>query len=286
MKTPFYTKMHFLFISIIFCSHAFSQTRVLAGLVKAERDFSALSESTNTRDAFLANLDDSSLVFSKGQVQKGKEVWTAKKPNKALLTWQPDFVDVSGGADFGYTTGPWQFKKDRADAAPMAYGEYNTVWIKNNMGIWKVFADMGVSHSMPSPAAALRSSSSRAVESTGNNSETEVNAIEQKLIKAINGKGNTAKLLPFLSDESRVIREGVLPLINKDSIRAFLNAIPPQSLTYSMVGLKLASAKDMALAYGTVKLSTTAPEPLLANYMRVWKKEKDGWKLVLDVLSL
>ena len=285
MKTQTFTKAFILFISVGFCSYASAQSRVLAGLAKAEKDFSALSESSNTRDAFLANLDDSSLVFSKGEVMKGKEVWIAKKINKTLLTWQPDFVDVSGGGDFGYTTGPWQFKKDRADAAPVAYGEYNTVWVKNNMGVWKVFVDMGVSHSMPSAPAALRSSSTRAVEVTGNTSAQEVNALEQKLIKAADGKGNANKLIPFLSEESRVIREGVLPLTNRDSIRAFLKALPPQSLYYTMVGLKMAPAQDMAVAYGNVKIDTGASDPTPANYMRVWKKEKDGWKVVLDVLS-
>ena len=286
MKTQILAKACIFFICVILYNPASSQSRVLAGLVKAEKDFSALSESSNTRDAFLANMDDSSLVFSKGQVLKGKDVWTAGKANKTLLTWQPVFLDVSGGGDFGYTTGPWQFKKDRADAQPAAYGEYNTVWLKNNMGIWKVFADMGISHSAPSAPGPVRSASARAVEVTGNGSAAEVNGLEQKLIKSVNGKGNANKLLPFLSAESRICREDALPYTNSDSIRTYLQSIPAQNLTYTMVGLKLASAQDMAVAYGNVKINTGAAEPTPANYMRIWKKEKDGWKVVLDVLSL
>ena len=285
MMVKTFTKNSCLSVLItVICFHtATAQTRALIGLVKAENDFAALAASANTRDAFLANVNDSSLVFSKGQILKGKQVWTDRKVNATLLSWQPAFADISGGGDFGYTSGPWQFKKVRADEKPVAYGEYNTVWIKDDAGDWKVFTDMGVSHDAPSPAAVLKFSATRPVRLTGATADAEINALENKLVNSVNGGGNAKNILPFLSAETRLCREEHLPITDKDEIAKYFTQA--QNLSYQFTGYKMANAKDMAVTYGSVTINDVPAKPVSANYMRVWKKEKDGWKVVLDVIS-
>src|SRR6266853_1859465 len=77
----------------------------LDALIETERAFARLSVAKGTRDAFLANLSDESVLFRPEPVP-GKSWMEKSAPATAQLDWQPEFADISRAADLGYTTGP------------------------------------------------------------------------------------------------------------------------------------------------------------------------------------
>ena len=52
------------------------------------------------------------------------------------------------------------------------------------------------------------------------------------------------------------------------------------NLSYKNAGTAMASSGDLAYAYGYIELSGKT-----GNYLRVWKKEMDGWRIVLDAAT-
>ena len=50
--------------------------------------------------------------------------------------------------------------------------------------------------------------------------------------------------------------------------------------SYRNAGTGIASAGDLAYAYGTLEAGGKT-----GNYLRVWKKETDTWKIVLDAAT-
>jgi len=102
-----------LFITtLIFSALAFGADLkdALDSLVQAERGFARLSVEKGMRDAFLANLNDQSILF-RPQAVPGKAWMEKSPPIAAQLSWEPAFADIAKSGDLGYTTGPWQVRR-------------------------------------------------------------------------------------------------------------------------------------------------------------------------------
>src|SRR5947208_1274253 len=75
----------------------------------AARAFAATSVEQGMKPAFLTYLGHDGLVFRRGIVN-GRKVWEARKNATGTLNWAPEFAEVAGNADLGWTTGPWEYK--------------------------------------------------------------------------------------------------------------------------------------------------------------------------------
>ena len=101
----------------------------LMQVVNSEKSFAAYAGSTGISEAFLKYFDDSAIVFERGQILNGKEVWRQRKLNSMELKWYPEFAEVAASGDFGYTTGPSEFRVRKGSEKPdhkgisAAYGE-------------------------------------------------------------------------------------------------------------------------------------------------------------------
>lgn len=74
-------------------------------------------------------------VIGKGELIK---YWAGKNDFKTL-TWEPFKAEASASGDLGYTLGKWKMQgKDTA-----FYGNYYTIWKKQNDGSWKFVVDGG-----------------------------------------------------------------------------------------------------------------------------------------------
>src|SRR5262245_34819494 len=62
-------------------------------LVETERAFARLSVTKGTREAFLANLNDDSVLF-RPQAVPGKSWMEKNPPAPSQLSWEPAFADV------------------------------------------------------------------------------------------------------------------------------------------------------------------------------------------------
>ena len=56
---------------------------------------------------------------------------------------------LSTAGDLGYSTGPYEFRKDAADAVPASFGNYITIWKRQPDGTLKVLIDLGTANPRP-----------------------------------------------------------------------------------------------------------------------------------------
>jgi len=74
------------------------------GLVEAEKSFARTSVARGTKEAFLAVLNDESVIFRPRAVPGRK--WFQDNPASPLqLSWEPEIGDIASAGDLGYTTG-------------------------------------------------------------------------------------------------------------------------------------------------------------------------------------
>jgi ketosteroid isomerase-like protein len=261
----------------------------LQSLVDAERAFALYAKEKNTRDAFLLFLADDAVTSAPGQGPGiGKKQLENQKPNETYLKWWPVYSDIASSGDFGFNTGPWEFRPNRTDEKAVAFGEFVSIWKKNARGEWKVAIDIGISHGEPKQHTALKTSSMR-LRSGANNpaGKTEIFEIEKKFLSDFEQNGNRS-YDKLLSGEARFYRAGNLPYTSPDEIKTLLST-PDNKAVYTFMDGDVASSGDLAYVYGKVSseiIKDGAPQVRQASYMRFWKKE-DGrsWKIVLDLIS-
>ena len=96
-------------------------------LIAAEHAFAHDAATHSVREAFLAWLSPTAVVFQPRPVN-GRKAYAAAKPNRARLAWEPVVAVMSGAGDLGWTTGPWEWRSDSTHAEPQATGEFVTLW--------------------------------------------------------------------------------------------------------------------------------------------------------------
>jgi ketosteroid isomerase-like protein len=126
---------------------ALAAGRPIERLIEAERAFSALSVAQGMRPAFLAYLADDGVIFRPGPIN-GAQSWHARKDVPGVLEWAPEFVELSGAGDLGFSTGPWVYRAS-AGAKEADQGHFISVWRRSAQGAWKVVLDCGTSHGPP-----------------------------------------------------------------------------------------------------------------------------------------
>jgi len=249
----------------------------LMQMVNSEKSFAAHARSVGITEAFLKYFDDSAKVFEQGQILNGKEVWSQRKMDSMELKWYPEFAEVAASGDFGYTTGPTEFRLKKGAEKADHKGYFNSIWRKNNNGEWKVVLDMGT----PSPQSEFNENYVEYVDKetmlkTKNATKKEkvaddIQDVEEKFIaNYAGGKG----YMKYGSPAARYYRPG-----NKVAKGTYPYS-DTVKLSYKNAGTAMASSGDLAYAYGYVQVSGKT-----GNYLRVWKKEADTWRIVLDVAT-
>jgi ketosteroid isomerase-like protein len=264
----------------------------LKTLVETERSFSRTSEEKGTRESFAAFIADDGILFRPTAVF-GKSWMVAHPlppaPARSLLTWQPIFAAVSRAGDLGYTTGPWQFKKDIKDAKPVAFGNFMTVWKKQADGSWKFALDLGVSNPEPkTPATMWQPPESN--QSSGHfkrvNRESERAAlmnVDREFSQASAQQGARPAFLLVAASDVRLFRNDKFPFVGKMAAAdSLMTATSEWTWRPSFADVSISG--DLGYSYGIYELRDqggTVSER--GNYARVWKKVNDAWKLVIDV---
>jgi len=264
----------------------------LATLVETEKEFSKTSVVKGTREAFLAYLGEDSIIFRPGPVAGRK--WMEEHPARpGILTWEPVFADMAKSDDLGYTTGPWEFRKQSLMEQPVAYGHYITLWRKPRFGSWKVVLDVGIQHPAPlSKDWALtwpeeQFSGGKTLRKTDVRSEEAyLLKLDQEFSKQIAKKGIERSYSEFLAEDPRLYRMEMFPMIGKSAVTNFLKEekgvwqfLPDKAI--------VSGGCDLGYTYGSYKMVNTpggSQEP--GYYVRIWQKDKKGqWKLAVDVLN-
>jgi ketosteroid isomerase-like protein len=264
----------------------------LRGIVGAEQAFARTAGETGIKEAFLAFLAEDSVLF-RPQPVPGRKFLLDRPPSPGKLTWRPIFADVSSAGDLGYTTGPYEYRKDAADAAPASYGNYFTIWKKQPDGMWKVLIDYGTSN--PQPTKNLPDfDAGRAKPSTASNTPVNPEQIAATLteldrqlssISAIQGEG---ALREHIANDARFLRPGRQPAVGASEVRSLLVA-GPGAWTWEPIKSGASRSGDLGYTYGRFELQTDEPGDMSIQkgyYLRVYKHQpKTGWRIVVDVLD-
>ncbi|MEO6970887.1 MAG: DUF4440 domain-containing protein [Chthoniobacterales bacterium] len=247
-------------------------------LAAAETAFAHESETSGTRTAFLHALSRDGILF-RPDPENGLKSWETKKGSGGLLQWQPVLAVVAGSGDFGYTTGPWTYKKSAQDKAE-AFGHFVSIWRKEE-GKWKVLFDLGTDHPAPPETPALQMFDNHAP------NEPAAAALAALLQQdRVYAAAPASQFSAVAADAVRLHWPDKLPVIGKEAVAAMLQAAP-RTITFDEPKGDVAASGDLGFAWGKYsakeKTGTAAPE--IGYYLRIWRKNEAGkWQLALDLL--
>jgi len=261
--------LFYLFIAI----RSFSQ-KSIDGLIQAERSFAAYSVAHSTKEAFLHYLDSNGIVFDQAKAVNGIQLWNAREIRPGILNWWAEYAEISSSNDFGYTTGPWTFQPTINDTV-VARGQYTTVWHINKNGEWKFLIDLGVGNT---PAHSLKdvtqfTADKRAI----SKKDTSLIAAEKDFLELFN-RNPAEAYKKYLSKQSLLNRMAHTPAITSEDQRAVISSTL-SSIQFTIDGWNMSPGMDIAYIYGRTILNGKSE-----NYQRIWRHEKDGWKIALEVL--
>ena len=253
-------------------------------LIEIEGKFYQTGQEKGTRAAFLEYLADDGIMF---QPEPGiaKKAWEQRKESGVSLIWRPIFAAMARSCDFGYTTGPAEWKKSKAEEKPFGHGQFVSVWKKQADGSWKLALDVGTENPPPAtePGAPLVS-----VPQNGSASISDLETARRTLRGAQKTMGEVAKsdytaaVMSGATDDIRLFREGVFPAVGKDAAALMLSANKGKMLLRP-IGGDLSSSGDIGYTYGKYSL-TRGESTENGHYLHIWRTDATGsWKLALDL---
>lgn len=112
-------------------------------IIQADKAMSEQAAKDGFNNSILAYADSNIVKLEDGRFPiTGKTAFAAsfnKDNDVKTISWNPVNAEVAGSGELGYTWGNWKFiAKDT-----VFYGNYFTVWKKQQDGNWKVVLDGG-----------------------------------------------------------------------------------------------------------------------------------------------
>jgi ketosteroid isomerase-like protein len=262
-------------VTVLIISLHLNAQKNIDGLITAEKNFAAYSVAHGTKDAFLKFLDSNGVVFDQGKAVNGIEVWNKREKRPQVLNWSPLFAEIASSNDFGYTTGPWELMPNANNDSAVARGQYTTVWHIGTNGEWKFLVDLGVGNTRKILSTSLNKIRVKKV--SGSATRHEILKVEQNFLDAYK-TDKTIAYDAYLSRQCILNRNGLNPATSKKTQAAII-ANTPTDIQFTITGSGIAASGDMAYVYGNTIINNK-PE----NYLHIWRKEKVGWKIALEVL--
>ena len=256
----------------------------LEKVVQAEQGFARTASEKGTKAAFLANMTDDALVFGPEKTN-AKVNWTARPdgtPGVPLLSWAPNYADVSANGAMGYTTGNWEFRPKGKDDQPSGYGEFITVWLRQPDNTYKWVIDIGVAHDKPAKYSTEWVTS--AVKSKdGNAGRSSAADVATNFLNTATHQNAKKAYEEFAAPDIRLYREGQLPVLGKKAAIAQV-ASEKGSLDLNSRTSFYGSA-DLAYSLSTYTRMLNGKEIEKGNYMQIWKLVGGKWQIVLDIFK-
>jgi len=253
----------------------------LQAVAETEKAFARFAAEKDTKSAFLEFAAPDGILFQPNSIN-AIAYWNSRPQSKGLLSWQPSFADISSNGVLGWTTGPWEYRPKGKDDAPVAWGEFSTVWQKQPDGKFKFVVDIGISHEKaPVDGAVWKAPANTGTElnergiSAG---DTAVGFFE------LANKNNLSKAYKtFAASDIRVLREGKMPILGKENFLAMLKK-DKISVAFAKRSVFFGAA-DLAYTTNTYALMRADKTIEKGNFMQIWKLRDGKWQIVLDVFN-
>ena len=249
-----------------------------APVVAAERAFAADGLELGVQASFFKHSAPDGIVFGPEPIL-AKAAFGEPRPKGKPLVWWPLWAGIARSGDLGFTTGPYTF-----DGAPGGF--YFTVWGKQPDGSWKWLYDGGPPSDQTGAApkdspVAFAALSTRQAGSPAK-AMTEV-AEAEKVLHAAAKTDVEAAFLAVVADDGRIVGSKAKPPAGRAEIEAELGTRAP-SITFSPLGGSASNAGDFAWTYGAAAWTSADGQAQRAHYVRIWRDDKAGWRLLFDVL--
>jgi hypothetical protein len=247
-------------------------------VVAAERAFAADGLELGVQASFFKHSAPDGIVFGPEPIL-AKAAFGEPRPKGKPLVWWPLWAGIARSGDLGFTTGPYTF-----DGQPRGY--YFTVWGKQPDGSWKWLYDGGPPSDMTgaapqdSPTAYARLSTRRA--GSPAKAMAEVAAAERALHEAAKTDVKAA-YLAAVADDGRIVGSRAKPPANRAEIETELGT-RAATIAFSPLGGSASDAGDLAWTYGAAAWTAQDGSAQRAHYVRVWRDDKAGWRLLYDML--
>ena len=266
----------------------------LKSLVRAELAFSRLSEAQGIRAAFVANLAEEAIVFRPRPVL-GLKLYRDRASVPGYLNWGPAYAFVAASGELGYTTGPYEMRKEKAADPVAGRGHFVSVWRRLEGGAWKVVFDGGISYDAPftaepviDPGRIAEGAGAAAAPAGGAGKAEQEIAAAEKALAAAAAAGGAKALAEAMAAEVRLYFDGGHPLKGRAAADEAL-AKKPGRLSWDVQAVHASAAGDLGYVYGVAELAPAAGAAGPAetsSFLHVWKKGTSGrWEIALCLFS-
>ena len=138
----------FLFILLIVsaCKPSMDQDAIKNEIRETEKAFEKMVSELGPAEAFYFFADENplikrgndSLIFGKEAI---RHYYSTGFPEKSVAYWTPDFIDVSGDGNMGWSYGKYTWFVWENDQKSTFSGIYQTIWKRQPDGSWKYVWD-------------------------------------------------------------------------------------------------------------------------------------------------
>ena len=263
----------------------------VAGLAGAETALVAAAAQRGMRDALDSRMSPLAILFQPYPTQGPAWIKEHTVPD---ARWAPEFAEVSGVGDLGYTVGSWH--TTGADSLPLLAGSYLSFWRYHERTDWKVMLHItgGTPVQLPpAPAAGnqlqfvaglLPIMASHDTVSARRNA---LGGADEALTTSAAKNGWRDAFAAVTATDVRCYRPGEPPAVGQAAVLERL-ANGAGAVEWDLVGSWLAQSVDLGYTYGKCRRGTgTAAEPKTEwAYVHVWRMDRKGSrKLALEFLA-
>lgn len=240
-----------------------------APVVAAERAFAADGRIIPWPEAFKRHAAADGIMFAPGPVNAQARLAAMETRPRPTLQWWPLYAGMAASGDLGFTTGP-----STIDGKPL--GQYFTVWAKQADGRWAWVLDAGPNVDPPLMAPPSSEPGRLAPGVPSKNAWRAVQAAEAVLAGAAAADAPAAYRSALAADSRLAGISGKLAA--GPTIAAELRA-RAMTIDFKPLGGGAAKAGDLAWTYGAA--AWTGGQ---GHYVRVWRHDRAGWRIVWDQL--
>ena len=253
----------------------------LQRIVDTEHAFAVYAAEHDTKSAFLQYLTADAVLFQPDKVN-GREYWNGRAGSKGLLSWAPNYADVSTNGAIGYTTGNWEYRPKGKDDTPVAFGEFITVWVRRSDGKYKFVVDIGIGHDKPSKYSTdWVTTQDKSADPNAKNSSAMDTA--SGFYEIASSQNLTAAYKAYAADDISLYRENKMPAMGKkDALK--LASSEKSSIRLAKKSVSLGAAN---LAFMTSTYTRNDGDKVIekGNYLQIWKFKSGKWVIVLDIFK-
>lgn len=245
-----------------------------AGLIAAERRFSADAERIGIASAFRAHVAPDGVLIRPDPVPAPEALAKDVDTPGLRLEWQPAIAAIARSGDLGFTTGPYQI----THGDKVVHGRFLTIWERGSDGTWRWYLDhglppIGIGPGDPAPtvvAILRRGVPAKAASAPG------ASAADSSLNAAIVA-GDTGVIAGYLAPDGHLLR-AKRGMVKKA-------AAGDDRMTVSVaetLGIRVSAAGDLAASYGRL-MQAAGGRP--HYYVRIWRRDRADWRLLVDQID-